>query len=80
LRNLTKQLESAGFELTVSDAAKDRLANEGYDPVYGARPLKRVIQHRLQNTLANEILSGNFAEGSTIHVDARDGEFVFTTS
>ncbi|QDT50400.1 Chaperonin protein ClpB [Symmachiella dynata] len=80
LRNLTKQLETAGYEFTVSDAAKDQLANEGYDPVYGARPLKRVIQQRLQNTLANEILSGKFAEGTTVHVDAQDGEFVFTTS
>ena len=80
LRNLTKQLETAGFEFTVSDVAKDQLANEGYDPVYGARPLKRVIQQRLQNTLANEILSGKFTEGTTIHIDAQDGEFVFTTS
>jgi ATP-dependent Clp protease ATP-binding subunit ClpB len=62
----------------VTEAAKDQLGNEGYDPMYGARPLKRVIQQRLQNKLANEILSGNYPEGSTIHVDAKDGEFVFS--
>ncbi len=53
------------------------MSQEGYDPVYGARPLKRVIQQRLQNTLANEILSGRFAEGSKIVVDAKNGEFTF---
>ncbi len=80
LKNLRTQLEAAGFQLEVSDAAKDQLTEEGYDPVYGARPLKRVIQQRLQNRLANEILAGKFEEGVTIHVDARDGEFLFTTS
>ena len=77
LRNLCGQLEAAGFKLEVTDAAKNQLTEEGYDPVYGARPLKRVIQQRLQNTLANEILAGQFAEGVTITVDVRDGEFVF---
>jgi ATP-dependent Clp protease ATP-binding subunit ClpB len=54
------------------------LTQEGYDPQYGARPLKRVIQQRLQNTLANEILSGTFPEGSTILVDAQNGDFICT--
>ena len=76
LARLKKQMEENKFELEVTDAAKDLLTHEGYDPVYGARPLKRVIQQRLQNTLANEILSGRFAEGSTIVVDAENGEFV----
>jgi ATP-dependent Clp protease ATP-binding subunit ClpB len=76
---LQKQLEEEGYSIDVTQAVKDLLAEEGYDPVYGARPLKRVIQQRLQNALANEILAGNIAEGSTIHVDvARDG-LVFTT-
>jgi ATP-dependent Clp protease ATP-binding subunit ClpB len=76
---LQKQLEEEGYSIDVTQAVKDLLAEEGYDPVYGARPLKRVIQQRLQNSLANEILAGNIAEGATIHVDvARDG-LVFTT-
>ncbi len=77
LAKLEKQMESHGFKLEVSDAAKTLLANEGYDPVYGARPLKRVIQSRLQNSLANSLLSGEFEAGSTIHVDNQHGELTF---
>ncbi len=77
LAKLEKQMESHGFKLEVSDAAKTLLANEGYDPVYGARPLKRVIQNRLQNSLANSLLSGEFEEGATIHVDNQHGELTF---
>jgi ATP-dependent Clp protease ATP-binding subunit ClpB len=79
LARLNKQLEEQGYHLEVSEAAKNVLAAEGYDPVYGARPLKRVIQQRLQNALANEILAGNFPEGSRIHVDVERDGFVFTT-
>jgi ATP-dependent Clp protease ATP-binding subunit ClpB len=79
LARLEKQLEEQGYEIEVSAAAKDVLAAEGYDPAYGARPLKRVIQQRLQNALANEILAGNFPEGCKIHVDTRADGFVFTT-
>src|SRR5262245_20680599 len=78
LARLKKHLAESKFHLDVTNAAKDLLAQEGYDPVYGARPLKRVIQQRLQNTLANEILSGSFPEGSRIVVDAKNGEFTFT--
>lgn len=78
LNHLADQLSENGYELEVSDTAKDLLAEEGYDPVYGARPLKRVIQQRLQNSLANEVLSGNFPEGSTISVDAATDGFIFT--
>lgn len=78
LGRLKKQLEENKFDLRVTAAAKDLLTQEGYDPVYGARPLKRVIQQRLQNTLANEILAGRFTEGSTVTVDAKNGEFVFS--
>ncbi len=80
LAQLDKQLQLNGYGLTVTDKAKELLAEEGYDPNYGARPLKRVIQRRLQNALANEILSGHFIEGSTIHVDAVRDSFVFSTS
>jgi ATP-dependent Clp protease ATP-binding subunit ClpB len=78
LERLDKTMREHGYELAVSDDAKTLLANEGYDPVYGARPLKRVIQNRLQNSLANAILSGEFPEGSTIQVDAQHGEFTFS--
>ncbi|NOX55484.1 MAG: ATP-dependent chaperone ClpB [Planctomycetes bacterium] len=78
LSRLRKQLQENGYDLDVTDAAKDLLAAEGYDPAYGARPLKRVIQQRLQNRLANEILSGNYPEGTTIRVDAENGELVFS--
>jgi len=78
LSRLAKSLQEHGYELEVSDDAKTLLANEGYDPTYGARPLKRVIQNRVQNSLANAILSGEFPEGSTIKVDTQHGEFTFS--
>ncbi|MCL4108470.1 UNVERIFIED_CONTAM: hypothetical protein GTU68_046751 [Idotea baltica] len=77
---LNKQLEGNGYHLEVTDTAKQLLANEGYDQKYGARPLKRVIQQRLQNSLANEILAGNFPEGSTIKIDAVEDGFIFTAA
>ena len=80
LVKLQKRLEDNGFTLEVSDAAKKQLAEEGYDPVYGARPLKRTIQQRLQNELANAILGGEFAEGAHIIVDVQNGEFTFDHS
>ena len=80
MKQLNNQLADNGFTLEITDAAKDLLASEGYDQKYGARPLKRVIQQRLQNSLANEILAGNFAEGSTIQVDAVEGRFVFAAT
>jgi len=63
--------------LAVSDAAKDALGEQGYDPVYGARPLKRVIQRRIQDPVALRILSGEFRDKDTIHVDCGDQGFVF---
>jgi ATP-dependent Clp protease ATP-binding subunit ClpB len=79
LNRLGAQLKKNGFDLLVSDQAKQLLANEGYDPAYGARPLKRVIQQRIQNGLANEILSGRFTPGDTIRIDASPDGFVFQT-
>ena len=61
-------------------AALDSLGEAGFDPVYGARPLKRVIQHRLENALAQEILRGRFGPGDTIRVDIRDRELTFDKS
>jgi ATP-dependent Clp protease ATP-binding subunit ClpB len=77
---LRVRLEESGLSLSVSDAALDMLAEAGYDPVYGARPLKRVIQQRLENPLARRILAGDFMPGETVHVDARDGEVVTSAS
>ena len=77
LRRLAKQLDENGFGFEITDAAKDQLGEEGYDPAYGARPLKRVIQQRLQNQLANELLSGRLPQGCKIVVDVQEGEFVF---
>jgi ATP-dependent Clp protease ATP-binding subunit ClpB len=77
ISKLVKQIEEHGFKLEISEEAKQLLSNEGYDPMYGARPLKRVLQQRLQNSLANAILGGEFPEGSTIKVDAHHGELTF---
>jgi len=64
----------------VTDAAKELLAEEGWDPAYGARPLKRAIQRLVENPLALELLEGRFGEGDVVGVDARDGELVFERS
>jgi ATP-dependent Clp protease ATP-binding subunit ClpB len=62
----------------MSDAAIDLLVEEGYDPVYGARPLKRAIQRQLENPLAQALLAGQYPAGSTIRIDAQDEHFEFT--
>jgi ATP-dependent Clp protease ATP-binding subunit ClpB len=77
LERLRKRLESHGFGLTVSDAALDLLSEAGFDPVYGARPLKRAIQNDIENPLAQRILSGDYATGDTVQVDAEEGRFTF---
>ena len=74
---LARRLQANGIVIEVSDATLDLLGNAGFDPVYGARPLRRAIQDRLENRLAREILSGEFAAGDTIHIDTKDGELVF---
>ena len=61
-----------------SEAAKDLLASEGYDPQFGIRPLKRVIQHEVENRVARAILDGTIRDGDTIEIDARDGKLVLT--
>ncbi len=77
INRLRKRLEDQELKLEVTSEALDALAEEGYDPTYGARPLKRVIQQRLENPLAIELLKGKIEPGSTIRVDAADGEMVF---
>ena len=76
LKRLSQLLADRKITLQVSEQAKSHLAQVGYDPSFGARPLKRVIQHELQDPLSMAILSGQYREGSTIHVDEKDGELV----
>ncbi|MEE8546732.1 MAG: ATP-dependent chaperone ClpB [bacterium] len=79
IRNLGDLLAQRGMTLKLSDAALEIIASEGFDPVYGARPLRRTIQKKIQDPLALEVLSGNFGENDTISVDARDGKIIFGT-
>ena len=77
LRSLWRRLEVRRIDLR--SATRPRTARgAGYDPVYGARPLKRAIQRELADPLAYRILSGEFGEGDTVTVDAKDGELVIT--
>jgi ATP-dependent Clp protease ATP-binding subunit ClpB len=69
LEQLGRRLATRALRIRVSEEAKKLLAEEGYDPQFGARPLKRVIQQRIENPLASRILAGEFAEGDTIRVD-----------
>jgi ATP-dependent Clp protease ATP-binding subunit ClpB len=80
VRYLRDRLRARDMDLELSDAALDKLAAVGFDPVYGARPLKRAIQTRIENPLAQEILSGKFMSGDVIRVEVQNEEFVFTKS
>jgi ATP-dependent Clp protease ATP-binding subunit ClpB len=77
LARLTKRLEQRKIVLKLSDAAKALIAREGYDPVYGARPLKRAIQKEILDPLSMQILEGKFREGQTIRVDAKANKLTF---
>ena len=78
LRGLDKRLAERGLKLELSEQAFELLGNVGFDPVYGARPLKRAIQAQVENPLASRILAGEFGQGDTIRVDAQGGHLVFT--
>ena len=78
MAGLEKRLAERGLRIAVSDAAFELLGNVGFDPVYGARPLKRAIQQQLENPLASRILAGDFASGDLIRVDAGEGGLVFS--
>jgi ATP-dependent Clp protease ATP-binding subunit ClpB len=73
---LIQRVRERGIEVELTDHARTLLGNLGYDPTYGARPLKRVIQKRLVDQLALAILEGRFVEGDTVKVDAAEGELV----
>jgi len=74
---LIKRLKNNKITLELTEKAKEFLANTGFDPVYGARPLKRTIQHLVQDPLAMKILEGSIQEGNRIEMDVRDGEVIF---
>jgi ATP-dependent Clp protease ATP-binding subunit ClpB len=80
LTRLKKLLADRKLGLQVTPEARQLLSELGYDPVYGARPLKRVIQQRLQNPIALEVLEGHFPEGATIRVDRDGDELLFSNA
>lgn len=75
---LRKRLQERDMDIEVSDVALDRLGEAGFDPVYGARPLKRAIQQQLENPLAQAILSGEFSADDTIYVESAPDGLHFT--
>jgi ATP-dependent Clp protease ATP-binding subunit ClpB len=77
LHYLQRRIEAMDMRLEVSDAAVAELAKAGFDPVYGARPLKRAIQQQIENPLSKELLEGRFAPKDAIRVDAKAGRFTF---
>ena len=77
---LTDRVRERGLEIELTDDARTLLGNLGYDPIYGARPLKRVIQKQLVDRLALKLLEGEFTEGETVLVGAADGELVFSAA
>jgi ATP-dependent Clp protease ATP-binding subunit ClpB len=74
---LRKRLFERNMDLVLDDKARDTLGEAGFDPVYGARPLKRAIQQQVENPLAQRILRGEFGPGDRVRVTARDGQLVF---
>ena len=80
LRGLEKRLAERGIGIELTDKAYELLGNVGFDPVYGARPLKRAIQQQIENPLASEILRGAFSNGDTVKVDADGGKLVFANA
>ena len=80
LEKLAAVLEKRGVSLQVSEAARNEIAAQGYVPVYGARPIHRVIQHSIENPLATELLQGDFPEGSTVAIDFQGDAFTFEQS
>ncbi|HYC37103.1 MAG TPA: AAA family ATPase, partial [Usitatibacter sp.] len=77
LRELERRVRAMEMDIVVSDAAVAELAKAGFDPVYGARPLKRAIQQQIENPLSKAILEGKFGPKDTIRVDAKGGVFSF---
>jgi ATP-dependent Clp protease ATP-binding subunit ClpB len=78
LRGLVKRLEDRKIRVDLTEAAKDLLIAEGYDPAYGARPLKRTLQRQVLDQLAMRVLQGEFGEGDLVRIDAEHGQLRFT--
>lgn len=76
-RLIEKVLQRQGIAATLTDAAKDLLAEQGYDPVFGARPLKRLMQRQIINELATRILGGELAQGEKLRIDSSNGVLVY---
>jgi ATP-dependent Clp protease ATP-binding subunit ClpB len=79
LRQVARRLGDRHIGIELTDKAKEFLVNEGYDPKYGARPLKRTIQRRILDPLALDVLNGRIHDGDQVVVDAEDGSLVFLT-
>ena len=77
LAGVERRLAEAGIALEVTDAARAHVAREGYDPVYGARPLRRAIQRSIENPLARRLLAGDVSSGGSIRIDVADGQLTF---
>jgi ATP-dependent Clp protease ATP-binding subunit ClpB len=77
LNDLRKRLATRDIKLEVSDEVKKHIVEEGFDPVYGARPLKRFIQHHFETQLARSLISGAITDGSTVHATLKNGELIF---
>jgi ATP-dependent Clp protease ATP-binding subunit ClpB len=75
---LDKRLQQQDITLELDESAMELLANVGYDPVYGARPLKRAIQRMIENPLAQQLLQGSFGPGDTIYTRVEEGALVFS--
>ena len=77
---LRERLADRGVDLEITEAARELLGREGYDPAYGARPLKRLVQRRLENPLAQRMLAGEVRDGDRVVVDVVGDEITFTTA
>ncbi len=77
--DLAKRLEERGLQLVLSDEALEYIADAGFDPIYGARPLKRFLQHALETKIGRALISGDAVEGAVIHAEVKDGELMVRT-
>jgi ATP-dependent Clp protease ATP-binding subunit ClpC len=78
INRVRKSLQEHEVDIELSDAAKEVLAKEGYDPAFGARPLRRAIQRLVEDQLSEEMLKGTFQKGEVVFIDAKDGKLTFT--
>ena len=78
LNNLTQRLQESDMTLEVTKKVRDQLAKDGFSEMYGARPLRRLIEEKIENAISMRIINGEFKHGDTIHVDFKKGDYVFT--